>query len=155
MSYESDFYAWTQEQATALRKAASLRINLPSVDLEHLAEEIEDMGNDTLEKIEGLVLQIIAHLLKLEFSPDEAPRRHWRSEVSEWRSTVRRRAKRSPTAMNRLDIAELTADATEMLRLRYSGEAWTRDLPDRPSHTIAQITDRAFFPENRHGLTDG
>src|SRR5688500_13234169 len=112
MSHEHDFYAWTQDQAAALRRAADMRINLPGVDLEHLAEEIEDLSNDTLAKIEGLAVQIPVHLLKLEHCPDTDPRRHWRGEITAWRNTVRRRAKRSPTALSRLDLADLYRDAT-------------------------------------------
>jgi hypothetical protein len=38
-SYDTDFYAWTQEQAARLRAKDSA-----AQDLEHLAEEIEDLG---------------------------------------------------------------------------------------------------------------
>lgn len=41
--YQEDFYAWTQEQAAALRAEAALRSNAP-VDWENLAEEVESMG---------------------------------------------------------------------------------------------------------------
>ncbi|MBK1704297.1 DUF29 family protein [Halochromatium glycolicum] len=37
--YEEDFFTWTQEQATYLRQG---RLDL--LDLEHLAEEVGDMG---------------------------------------------------------------------------------------------------------------
>ncbi len=151
-SYETDFYAWTQEQASALRRVADLRINLPGVDLDHLAEEVEDMGNDTLDKIEGLIAQIVAHLLKLEFSPDAAPRRHWRAEIAEWRATVRRRARRSPTALSRIDLGELGEDARVSLQNRYGDQAWTETLPATRPYDLEQVLDPGFFPVNRHGL---
>ena len=37
--YDEDHYAWTRDQATALRRLAVERWNGP-LDLEHLAEEI-------------------------------------------------------------------------------------------------------------------
>lgn len=154
MSYDTDYYAWTQEQAAALRQAAELRINLPGVDLAHLAEEIEDMGNDTLDKIEGLTAQIIAHLLKLEYCPDPNPRRHWRGEVTAWRNTVARRAKRSPTALKLLALDDLCGDAVAELQAAYRHRGWTAALPDACPYALAQILDREFFPVNRHGLND-
>jgi hypothetical protein len=43
--YERDFYAWSQHQAEALRRLAHTRRDLPNeLDLEHVAEEVEDMG---------------------------------------------------------------------------------------------------------------
>ncbi|MGF7176508.1 DUF29 domain-containing protein [Azospirillum doebereinerae] len=86
--YDSDFYGWTQDQAAALRRLADERPNVGAgIDWAHVAEEIEDMGNDTLEKIEGLVAQIVAHLLRLEHCPDANPRQHWRGEITAWRKT--------------------------------------------------------------------
>ncbi len=39
--YEEDFYAWTRDQASALRRLAGQRWNGP-LDLAHLAEEVEE-----------------------------------------------------------------------------------------------------------------
>ncbi|CAK0742800.1 DUF29 domain-containing protein [uncultured Gammaproteobacteria bacterium] len=152
--YEADFYTWTQEQAAALRRVASLRINLPDVDLEHLAEEVEDMGNEILAKIEGLVVQILVHLLKLEYCPDAEPRHHWRCEIDEWRDTVMLRAQRSPTALKRLEIERLSIIAIKRLRRRYCGQTWTGELPDHCPYTSAQILDEDFWPASRHRLDD-
>jgi hypothetical protein len=41
--YKDDFYAWTRDQAAALRRLAEQRWNGP-LDLEHLAEEVEEFG---------------------------------------------------------------------------------------------------------------
>lgn len=152
MSYDHDFYAWTQDQAAALRRAADMRINLPGVDLQHLAEEIEDLGNDTLEKIEGLVVQIIVHLLKLDRCPDADPRRHWRGEVATWRNTVKRRSKRSPTALSRLNIAELHADAVSQIRAEHGDQSWAADLPAECPFDLDRILDGEWWPPNREGL---
>lgn len=151
--YDSDFYGWTQDQAAALRRLASERPNVGAdIDWEHVAEEIEDMGNDTLVKIEGLVAQIVAHLLRLEYCPDANPRQHWRGEVTAWRNTVRRRAKRSPTALARLDLAELADDAVAELRARYGDQDWVKELPAGSGYTLAQVLDRDWWPASRSGF---
>lgn len=46
--YETDFYAWTRRQARELRRLKQLRLNV-ELDLDHVAEEIEDLGG-TLRK---------------------------------------------------------------------------------------------------------
>ncbi len=43
--YDEDFYQWSREQAAALRRLSAERWNGP-LDLEHLAEEVEDLGDE-------------------------------------------------------------------------------------------------------------
>lgn len=43
--YKEDFYAWTRDQAAALRRLADQRWNGP-LDVLHLAEEVEDLGSE-------------------------------------------------------------------------------------------------------------
>jgi hypothetical protein len=82
--YDEDFYAWTQEQAAALR---ALRGD-NRLDVEHLAEEIEDLGKSDLQAVESFVEQIIADLLKVDYSGQDNPRQHWRAEVLNFRNSV-------------------------------------------------------------------
>ena len=49
--YEEDFYAWTQQQADLLRRLPPLGNEL---DLEHIAEEIEDLGRSDLRAAQSL-----------------------------------------------------------------------------------------------------
>jgi DNA-binding PucR family transcriptional regulator len=63
--YDKDFYAWTRAQADALRRLASERWNGP-LDLEHLAEEVEDLGRSELSTVRSQLERVLEHLLKLE-----------------------------------------------------------------------------------------
>jgi hypothetical protein len=101
--YEEDFYAWTQEQAKTLRTHFRGDNRL---DVEHLAEEIEDLGKSELHAVESYVEQIIAHLLKLDYSGQDQPRPHWRAEVLNFRRSVRR--KMTPSIRRKVE-AELDA----------------------------------------------
>ena len=60
--YEQDFYAWSREQANALRRRGS------GLDYDRLAEEVEDMGSAQRDAVESLCLQVLVHLIKLEFT---------------------------------------------------------------------------------------
>jgi hypothetical protein len=86
--YDADFYAWTQAQAKALRTHFRGDHRL---DVEHLAEEIEDLGKSELQAVESFIEQIIAHLLKLDYSGQDAPRPHWRAGVLNFRRSVERK----------------------------------------------------------------
>ncbi len=78
--YDADFYAWTQQQAAALRRLAAERQNLP-IDAGRLAEEVEDLGKDQRNACRSQVRTIIEHLLKLRLSPATEPRAAWERSV--------------------------------------------------------------------------
>jgi hypothetical protein len=96
--YDADFYAWTQQQAQTLREHFKGDNRL---DVEHLAEEIEDLGGSELQAVESFVEQIIAHLLKLDYSAQIDPRAHWRAEVLNFRRNADR--KMSPTIRRKVE----------------------------------------------------
>lgn len=88
--YETDFVTWTERQAAALREAAGRGSDLP-IDWANLAEEIEDVGKEILNKVESLTEQIQIHLLKIACSAFDEPRAHREGEVDEFRSQLARR----------------------------------------------------------------
>ena len=86
--YEEDFYAWTQQQAQALRTHFRGDNRL---DVEHLAEEVEDLGKSELHAVEIFVENVIEHLLKLDYSGWVEARNHWRAEVDAFRASIERK----------------------------------------------------------------
>ena len=86
--YDEDFYAWTQQQAEALRTHFQGDNRL---DVEHLAEEVEDLGKSDLHAVESFVENVIEHLLKLDYSGWVEGRNHWRAEVDAFRGSIERK----------------------------------------------------------------
>ncbi len=85
-TYDGDFYLWTQQQAAALRLTRD--VIGASVDVEHLAEEIEDLGKRDLREVGSLLTRLIEHLLKIEACPDSRDRPHWLSEAGHFQSSA-------------------------------------------------------------------
>ncbi len=85
--YERDLLAWSREQTEALRSAARGGSNL-NVDLENLAEEIEDSGASQKSALHSQVRHVIQHLLKLENSPAKEPRRGWIESIANARVEI-------------------------------------------------------------------
>lgn len=81
--YESDFMAWCEAQAAALRAG-----DYDHLDLLHLSEEIDDMGREQFRKTTSLVRQIIIHILKLQAFPEDQARRHWQAEIVAFQSEL-------------------------------------------------------------------
>lgn len=82
--YEADAVAWAEMQAEALRRAAATASSLP-LDFEHLAQEVEELADRRRDALESALMRIIEHLLKLEHSPADYPRRQWLASIAEHR----------------------------------------------------------------------
>ena len=150
--YEADYYAWTKEQAARLRDLAEARSNLP-LDLLNLAEEVESLGRSDLATVRSQLRRIIEHLLKLEYSPASDPRLGWRESILEARLVIKDVI--TPTLRRKV---ETTLDATyddarvkAETGLRGHGEDAAADvLPRTCPYTFEQITERDWYPRNRH-----
>lgn len=99
--YDADFFAWTRQQAKALRSAGRNRTNQP-LDWEHLAEEIEGLGASERSALGSHIMRIIQHFAKLEFSPAVEPRNAWRRTIRIARVQAERRLQDNPSLRREL-----------------------------------------------------
>lgn len=154
--YETDYYAWTREQAAELRRLAQARAN-PTLDLENLAEEIESLGRSDLNTVRSHTRRIIEHLLKLEHSPGREPRLQWKQSVDQARDEVADRL----SASLRIDVEKDLNILFERgrrdaeLGLRQYGEAKAaKAFLQTCPYAFEQIIRQGWFPANRHGISD-
>ncbi len=82
-AYERDLHAWSQAQARALRTG-----RVEELDLENLAEEIDDLGRSQRGELRSRTRTLVEHLLKLEGSSCAEPRRSWRETVRRTRLEI-------------------------------------------------------------------
>lgn len=85
--YETDFSRWAEEQAHALRDAASTGANLP-LDWLNLAEEVESLARSDRRELRSRIETVLEHLLKLAYSPAIEPRNGWRHTVRRERHEI-------------------------------------------------------------------
>ena len=142
--YDEDFYAWTQAQAHALRTHFKGDNRL---DVEHLAEEIEDLGASERKALESQIVNILAHLLKLDHSSLDWPRNHWRQEMLAFRNVLERRVTGSLKRLliGKLDALYATARENAAVALIDSEPDLIRRLPKVNPYDWAAI-------ESRHDL---
>jgi hypothetical protein len=154
--YDEDFLLWTGRQAAALRRLAADRANLGAdLDLDHLAEEVEDLGHRNKNAAESALARIFEHLIKLEHSPAPWPRRLWRQSVARQRDAVARLLKDSPSLGPYLPtvLQDAWDRARRSVALGESGrEGWPESLPAEPPYALDQLLDHAWWPASRHGL---
>ncbi|NBC32636.1 MAG: DUF29 family protein [Alphaproteobacteria bacterium] len=151
--YDSDFYAWTEEQAAQLRRAGETRVNLP-VDWEAVAEEIEDLGKSRLAAAESFLRLIILHCLKLEYSRLVEPREHWRVEIDTFRAEIDHRLEESPSLKSRIDLDRVYRITRRRgKRQIINAGIDPDDMPPDCPYSLDDLLDEDWWPENRHGLT--
>ena len=142
-TYETDFLDWTQEQSALLRAR-----HWEELDLEHLAEEIEDMGREQKLALQSLLRQILLHLLKLEISPARSPRAKWTEEIIEFRDQAQSRIDATPSLKHH--APELFAKAWQQARraAQKSFELYDEQVqvPADCPYSIEQVLDPDYFP---------
>jgi len=144
--YESDFYAWTLEQAAVLRRAvADQRDAATEIDFAHIAEELEDMGRSAKRELVNRLGVLLAHLLKWQF---QVPFRSgsWVGTIREQRHRIGRHLRDNPSLKACLD--EAVTDAYEDAIVAASTETGLDEgvLPAACPYTFAQMMDGEFWP---------
>ena len=64
VKYEKDLYGWAMQTAQALREG-----RLSEADIEHIAEELEDMGRSEKRALTNRLAVLLRHLLKWRHQP--------------------------------------------------------------------------------------
>ena len=154
--YKDDFYAWTRDQARALRRLAEERSNGP-LDLEHLAEEVEELGMQARNAVRSQLQRILEHALKLEYSTAAEPRAGWLNSVDDARGEVE--AVITPAIRAEVEpmLPKLFARARRKVArdLAAHGEKdAARALPADCPYTLDDLIADEWWPVNRHGLRD-
>jgi hypothetical protein len=137
--YEEDFYAWTREQATLLRAG-----RYDELDLEHLTEEVEDLGGSLYRSVRSRVRTIIEHLLKLQHSRAAGPRGLWRDTIHAQRADLEDDLTASLKRRLRSELPRqyLRARDAAARSLRRHGETSAADaLPETCPYTLGGRCD--------------
>ena len=138
MSYESDLYEWTKEQADALRRRAA-----NALDWDNLAEEIEALGGSNVDQIESRLENLILHLLKWKYQP-ELQCGSWRGSIFEARHRIARLIKKNPSLS--AYPGEYLPEAYPVARRRALTETALLRLPETCPWTVDEFLAEDFLP---------
>jgi hypothetical protein len=143
-TYDEDILVWSEQQASVLRSLRSRR-DLPNeLDLEHVAEEIEDVGRSELSAAQSLIRQILIHIIKAVSVPNVGLVMHWRSEAVGFHDDLLDRV--TPSMVKRIDISGLWRRARKRAdqELRQHGQVVAFNLPKTCPLGIEEIVDEEF-----------
>jgi len=138
--YEHDVIAWANEQARLLRSG-----QFAALDIEHLAEEIEDVGKSEQRELVNRMAALLAHLLKWCYQP-ERQSASWQRTIKEQRRALAFHLKQVPSLQQRLADADwldaVWADAITLAIMETGLEAFPEACP----WAVADILRQDWLP---------
>jgi len=139
--YQADIIAWANEQAALLRAG-----NLSAIDIEHIAEEIEDVGKSEQRELASRMAVLLSHLLKWQFQPDRRGS-SWQRTIKEQRRAIAAHLKETPSLRSTLDnpvwFDGVWADAIT----KSIDETGLDAFPDDCAWGVDQILSPEYLPD--------
>lgn len=141
--HNTDFYAWTQQQARLLRER-----RFDDLDLDNLVDEVESVGRSDKRQIESRLEILMAHLLKWRFQPGGRGS-SWVATIFEQRQRLIGLVQESPSLreFQRQEVSN-SYRAARLLAAKETGIA-LGVFPDQCPFTPEQVVDLDFLPEDR------
>lgn len=138
--YESDFYAWSREQAELLRKG-----ELAQADIERIAEEIDSMGRTEKRELISRLTVLLLHLLKWQYQPGKRGP-SWEASIANRRDDLSDHLDDNPSL--RPLLPQALASAYRKARLEAISETGLSDatFPEACPWTVEQVLDGGFWP---------
>ncbi|MET0964528.1 MAG: DUF29 domain-containing protein [Noviherbaspirillum sp.] len=140
--YEKDIVAWSQEQVRLLRSG-----QFSELDVEHIAEEIEDVGKSEQRELASRMAVLLCHLLKWKYQPAYRGA-SWEAAIQTQHNSIARRLRKTPSLQASFSDADWWADAWDDALAQASGETGIhyQGFPAQCPWTAAQLMSSEFFP---------
>ena len=142
--YETDILEWSEQQAAVLRALATRPDRPHGLDFENVVEEIESVRRSQLRAVESHVRLILEHLVKLASAPDAPAAAHWRGEIANWWTDLRRTI--SPSMPGKVEMDEIWRLAIEVAapRLAAHDQALLPGLPETCPIAVQALLEPRF-----------
>ena len=140
--YEQDFYAWVEQTVELLRLH-----HWDTLDLEHLIEEVLDLGKSQQRALQSALRLVLSHLLKWKYQPER--RSHsWQVTITHERLNIDELLQESPSLHRFLNDAEWINTTFQrawreaMVETSLSEEKFAIVCP----FSVDEILDLDFYP---------
>jgi hypothetical protein len=139
--YETDFHLWTQRTAALLRAG-----RFAALDVEHAAEEVEDMGKREVRELNSRLRILLLHLLKWQCQPRKRTR-SWSATIAEQRDAMADSLAQSPSLRQHLSDNLSESYRRALRRAVIETGLAIRQFPTRCPYSVDQLLDEEFLPE--------
>ncbi len=138
--YETDFYAWTLEQAQLLGHRKWDQLDLPN-----LIEEIESLGRQQRQELRNRLSLLLGHLLKWQYQLHRRSR-SWLATIRIQRRDTLRLSQENPSLKPALDeiLADAYANGRDLAIAATDLPAQT--FPEHCLYALDEVLGETFYP---------
>jgi len=138
--YELDDSQWLGETISLLRNH-----QFQQLDLEHLIEELEDLGKEKKNAVASLLEQVIRHLLLLQYWTKEAEYNtiHGQEEIYNFRTQLKRKMTANLRNYLEEELNSIYQDALGFVKIKTVN---TVIFPSQCPYSLEQLLDRSWLP---------
>ena len=143
--YETDFHAWTQQQAQLLKAG-----KLAEANLDHLIEELESMGASERRELQNRLKILMARLLRWEYQP-EYRSRSWSATLKERRLSLPDLLEENPSLKSLLQTRLKKAYPLSVLLAVKETNLDESTFPESCPYSLDEIFRLDFHPGESAG----
>jgi len=138
--YDTDIIAWANEQARLLRTGC-----LDQLDIEHIAEEIEDVGKSEQRELANRMAVLLVHLLKWQRQPGRRGA-SWQLTIRNQRRGIARRLEETPSLRHKLAEDDWWDGIWGDAIAQTAEETGLSDFPETCPWESSEVLDEAWLP---------
>ena len=139
--YEDNVIVWAEQQASLLRAG-----RWSELDIDNIAEEIEDVGKSEKRELQSRLALLIAHLLKWAYQ--QGMRGHsWVYTIREQRAAIQQDIVKGPGLTPLLTDPAWMRQTYRFAKVKAYEDTHNLILPDDLPWTMEQILSTDFMPD--------
>ena len=139
--YETDYYAWVNQQLDLLRAG-----QWHAADIQNLVEEIEDMAKRIKRELESRIKVLLVHLLKWQFQPDRRGA-SWEITIKGQRHDLKKLLADNPSLQYKLNESVAKAYSSAIYYAHIETGYPEEDFPPSCQWSFDQFMNPDFWPE--------
>ena len=137
--YDTDFVEWSARTADLLRRG-----RLTGLDLQNVAEEIEDLGKSERSAVRSQLRRMLVHLVKSRIQPERSGA-SWRGSVASARTEILDHFADSPSLRKHAEVSlqRIYREAVELalVETNLAGHDANPDIPEECPYTIETLLE--------------
>ncbi len=139
--HKTDYYGWLMHNISLLHQK-----KFSEVDMDHITEELIDMGGSIRGELGSRLTTLLCHLLKWKYQP-RLRGNSWKRTLIEQRLRIARLIEKNPSLKPVIpqEVEEAYEDALKLATLETGIEK--KKFPAVCPFTFEQCLDEDFFPE--------
>jgi hypothetical protein len=147
--YETDLYAWTQEQVSLLKTQ-----EWEQLDTVKLIEEIETLGRRERQELRNRLGVLLGHLLKWQFQAEKRSN-SWLGTIREQRIQIKLLMQDSPSLKPYLDEVFFSVYELGLALAIRETELGEQVFPEICPYTLDQTLNPKFLPNSNQVYEEG